>query len=421
MDIRITARRSLTLPLFFAGGVTLTLALALGIFYVLMRPPVNEIGAMASFLAITAVISVAAGHGAYRLGWISRSPHVSWTLLGGYALSSILTFINVWVTARLMFASQHDLTLATILLLFAGGIAMSLGYFLSTALTDNIVALNQAAQEIAQGHLSVRVPVTGRDEMADLARTFNNMAAQLEAAARKQRELDILRRDLVAWIGHDLRTPLASIRVILEALADGVVDDPAAVERYLQTAQHHIRSLSLLIDDLFDMAQLDAGGLPLERHPNSLSDLISDTLESFSALAARQGTKLEGSVAPDVDPVFMDAQKIGRVLTNLVSNAMRHTPAGGRVEVRALPTGEGGARVEVRDTGEGISPQDLPHIFEQFYRGEKSRSRDTGGSGLGLAIAKGIVEAHGGRISVESVPGEGAHFLFTLPVPADSS
>jgi signal transduction histidine kinase len=418
MDTGITARRSLTLPLLFAGGVALTLALALGIFYVLMHPPMSEIGAMASFLTITAVISIAAGHGAYRLGWISRSPRVSWTLLGGYALSSILTFINVWVTARLMFASQHDLMLATVLLLFAGGIAMSLGYFLSTALTDNIVALNQATQEIARGRLSVRVPVTGHDEMADLARTFNDMAAQLEAAARKQRELDILRRDLVAWIGHDLRTPLASIRVILEALADGVVEDPAAVERYLHTAQHHIRSLSLLIDDLFDMAQLDAGGLPLERHPNSLSDLISDTLESFSALAARQEIALEGSVAPDVDPVLMDTQKIGRVLANLVSNAMRHTPTGGSVEVRASAALEGGVQVEVRDTGEGISPEDLPHIFEQFYRGEKSRSRDTGGSGLGLAIAKGIVEAHGGRIGVESAPGQGTRFFFTLPVPA---
>jgi signal transduction histidine kinase len=370
---------------------------------------------MASFLSITAVVSVAAGYGAYRMGWINRSPRVSWTLLGGYALSSVLTFINVWVTARLMFASQHDLLLATVLLLFAGGIAMSLGYFLSTALTDNIVTLNRAAEQIARGNLRVQVPVTGRNEMAELARTFNEMASQLEAAARKQRELDTLRRDLVAWVGHDLRTPLTSIRVILEALADGVVEDPVTVQRYLETAQRHIRALSALIDDLFEMAQLDAGGLPLERHPNSISDLISDTLESFSALAARQGVKLEGSVPPGIDPVCMDAQKIGRVLANLVGNALRHTPAGGVVQMRASVEAEG-VRVEVRDSGEGISPQDLPHIFEQFYRGEKSRSRDTGGSGLGLAIAKGIVEAHGGRIGVESTPGQGACFFFNLPL-----
>ncbi len=401
------------LPL-FVSGVALTLAVALWIFYLMMRPPMGDLGAMASFLMITAVISVAAGYGAYRLGWINRSPRVSWTLLGSYALSSLLTFVNVWVTARLMFASQHDLMLATVLLLFAGGIAMSLGYFFAVALTDRIQSLDRAAQEIAQGNLNARVPVTGSDEVADLARTFNEMAAQLEATARKQRELDTLKRDLVAWAGHDLRTPLTSIRVIVEALADGVVQDAATVLRYLQTAQRDIRSLSQLIDDLFEMAQLDAGGLPLERCPNSLSDLISDTLESFMAQAERQGVRLEGHCAPEVDPVPMDAQKIGRVLANLVGNALRHTPTGGAVSVGAAIT-PGGVQVEVSDTGEGISADDLPRVFEQFYRGEKSRSRATGGAGLGLAIAKGIVQAHGGRIWVESQMGHGTRFILTLP------
>lgn len=407
-------RRSSSLPLLFVGGVALTLAVVLWIFYVLMHPPMSDVGAMASFLMITAVISVAAGYGAYRLGWINRSPRVSWTLLGGYALSSVLTFLNVWVTARLMFANQHDLALATILLLFAGGIAMSLGYLMAMALTDRIMTLNVAAKEIAQGNLNVRVSVTGADEMANLARTFNEMAMQLEAAARKQKELDTLRRDLVAWAGHDLRTPLASIRVIVEALADGVVQDSATVQRYLQTAQRDIRSLSQLIDDLFEMAQLDGGGLQLERRFNSISDLISGTLESFSAQAERQGVRLEGSCAPDVDPMWIDAQKISRVLANLVGNALQHTPAGGAVSVCASSTTDG-VQVEVADTGEGISPDDLPRVFEQFYRGEKSRSRATGGAGLGLAIAKGIVEAHGGRIWVESKLGRGTRFIFTLP------
>ncbi len=411
---KVMPRRSLSLPLLFVGGVALTLVVALWIFYLLMRPPMGDMGAMASFLMITAVISVAAGYGAYRLGWIHRSPRVSWTLLGGYALSSLLTFLNVWVTARLMFASQHDLMLATILLLFAGGIAMSLGYLISVALTDRIMSLNTAAQEIAQGNLRARVPVSGSDEMADLARTFNEMASQLEATAHKQRELDTLKRDLVAWAGHDLRTPLASIRVIVEALADGVVQDSATVQRYLQTARRDIRSLSQLIDDLFEMAQLDAGGLPLELRPNSLSDLISDTLESFTAQAERQGVRLVGTSAPGIDPVPMDAQKISRVLANLIGNALRHTPTGGSVSVRATLT-PASVQINVSDTGEGISADDLPRVFEQFYRGEKSRSRATGGAGLGLAIAKGIVEAHGGRIWVESQLGQGAHFFFTLP------
>lgn len=414
MDTDINCRRTLSLPQLFAGAVALTLALALTVFYWLLQPPMKELGAMAFFLSVTAVISIGVGHGAYRLGWISRSPHLSWTLLGGYALSSILAFLSMGVTALLMFVSQHDLILSTVLLLFAGGIAMSLGYFLSTSLTERIVVLNQAAEEIAQGNLDVRVAVTGRDEVANLARAFNEMATQLEAAARQRRELDILRRDLVAWIGHDLQTPLASIRVIVEALADGVVEDPATVERYLQTAEHQIHSLSLLLDDLFKMAQIDAGGLKLEKHPNSICDLISDTIEAFSALAARQGVALEGSATPDVDPVAMDIEKIGRVLNNLLDNALRHTHAGGAVQVGASITAEG-VQVEVCDTGEGIRAEDLPHIFERFYRGEKSRSRATGGAGLGLTIAKGIVEAHGGHIGVESAVGQGTRVWFTLP------
>jgi signal transduction histidine kinase len=414
METTIEYRRPGSVHLRFIGGVALTLALALGAFFVLMRPPMSDLGLMALFLAITAGISVAAGYGAYRLGWINHSPSMAWVVLGGYALASLLTFVNVWITARLMFASEHDLLLATVLLLFAGGIAVSVGYFLSAAVTDRIVTLNRAAKEIARGKLNVRVPVTGNDEMASLARTFNEMAARLEAVDQKQRELDTLRRNLIAWAGHDLRTPLASIRAIVEALADGVVEEPATEQRYLRTAQREIRSLSLLIDDLFELAQIDAGGLRLELGPNSISDLISDTMESFSELAARQGVTLAGSAAPGVDPVLMDAQQIGRVLSNLLGNALRHTPPGGTIQVEARRTDEG-VEVSISDTGEGIGAEDLPHVFERFYRGEKSRSRATGGAGLGLAIAEGIVQAHGGEIGVQSSAGEGTRFYFMLP------
>jgi signal transduction histidine kinase len=398
----------------FVGGVILALLGSLLFFYLLMNPPMAELWLMASFLAVTAVISIIAGYGAYRLGWMRQSPRLSWTLMGGYALSSLLTFINVWVTARLMFYEEHDLHLATVLLLFAGGIAMSLGYFLSTALTNNIQTLKQAAQAVANGHLEARVTVKGRDELAALASAFNNMAAQLEMAAQKQRELDSLRRDLIAWVGHDLRTPLASIRAIVEGLADGVIEDPQTVTRYLQTAQRDIRSLSALIDDLFEMAQLDAGEIPLDRQPSSLVDLISDTLESFSALAAQRGVLLEGEAASGIDPVDMDTQKIGRALANLLSNALRHTPPGGAVRVYAFPEGNR-VRIVVSDTGEGVDADDMPHIFQQFYRGEKSRSRATGGAGLGLAIVKRIVEAHGGQIGAESKPEQGMTISVTLP------
>jgi two-component system sensor histidine kinase BaeS len=410
----VASRPRADLPVKFLVGVLAALALTLALFYVIMRPPFAAVRAMTLFLSATAAISLAAGYAAYRLGWLSRSPRVGWTLMAIYGLASILTFINVWVTARLMFASPHDLMLATILLLFAGGIAMSLSYFLSSAMTRRMDSLQKAASAVAAGDLSARVEVSGRDELASLARSFNNMAAQLEAGAQRQQELDVLRRDLIAWAGHDLRTPLASIRAIVEALADGMVEDRESVERYLRTAQREVESLSALIDDLFELAQLDVGGLKLTREPVGISDLASDAIEGFSALANELGVRLQGSAEPGNDVAWIDGQKIERVLTNLIGNALRYTPAGGTVDIRVMP-GEGEVIVSICDTGSGLNPDDLSHVFERFYRGEKSRSRATGGAGLGLAIAKGLVEAHDGRIWAESAPGQGACFYFALP------
>lgn len=399
----------------FVLGVGAIVILSLVVFYLLMQPPAFDLGLMTGLLAVTAAISVIAGYAAYRLGWIERSPTMRWTLLGSYILSSLLTFLNVYLTARLMFANDHDLLLATVLLAFATGIAVVLGYFFSSALIDRINMLQNAAQDVARGDLSVRVPAQGNDELALLARTFNDMAEELRIAQRKQQELDTLRRDLIAWVSHDLQTPLASMRAIVEALADGVVDDPETVQRYLRTVKREINDLSELIDDLFQVAQMDAGGLVLQRSENSLADLISDTLESFSGIARQREVNLSGGVDADIDLVYMDAPRVGRALNNLVSNALRHTPPGGKVEVHASRQVDW-ARVDVRDSGAGIPAEDVPHVFERFYRGEKSRSRLTGGAGLGLAIARGIVEAHGGQIGVESASGEGANFYFVLPL-----
>jgi len=395
-------------------GVAIILSISLLIFELVMLPPLRELGRMALYLGITALVSALAGYIAYRLGWINFSPALRWTLLGGYALASILTFFNVWFSAQMMFASEHDLLLAIVLLVFAGGMAMVLGYFLSSTITARIQQLKGAAEKLAQGDLKTRVEVNGRDEVASLAVTFNQMAEQLQAADNKQRELESLRRDLIAWVSHDLHTPLTSMRAILEALSDGVVEDPETVKRYLHTAQRDVHSLSSLIDDLFQMAQLDAGGFPLNSAKASLSDLVSDTLESFTELAKQQEISLEGNVDSDVDPVHMDTQAIGRVLNNLIGNALRHTTGLGRVSVWVRRSTQG-VEVTVSDTGEGIRAEDIPHIFERFYRGDKSRNRVTGGAGLGLAIARGIVRAHGGDIRVESMAGKGTQFTFHIP------
>jgi signal transduction histidine kinase len=396
------------------SAIVLILLISLGIFYLVMHPPMSDLGLMAQFLTITAVISALAGYGATRLGLVERSPSLQWTLLSGYILASVLTFFNVWITARLMFASQHDLSLATVLLIFASGIALILGSFFSSRMVNRIHKLDDAANEIKSGNLETRIEVSGNDEIAKLSSTFNQMAARLQEADKKQREIENLRRDLVAWAGHDLQTPLASIRAIMEALADGVVTDSMTRMRYFRTAQKDIQTLSSLIDDLSQMAQLDAGGLQLQQETAALADLISDTLESFSEQARTKGIRLEGSVDDNVDPLQMDVRRIGRVLNNLVDNAIQHTPSGGYVAIKAkyLP---GWVNVEVWDTGEGISAEDRVHVFERFFRGEKSRNRTTGGAGLGLAIAKGIIEAHGGQIGVESNPQNGSRFFFILP------
>ena len=194
-----------------------------------------------------------------------------------------------------------------------------------------------------------------------------------------------------------------------------MVEDPETVKRYLNTAQRDVRSLSALIDDLFQMAQLDAGGFPLNRAESSLSDLVSDTLESFSELAKRQEIKLEGRWSRMWTPSMMDTQAHrARAEQSRRQCVAAHTSRG-RVSVWARRTGQG-VEVTVSDTGEGIRAEDLPHIFESFYRGEKSRSRATGGAGLGLAIARGIVQAHGGDIRVESEPGKGTQFTFHIPL-----
>ncbi|HWQ13303.1 MAG TPA: ATP-binding protein, partial [Roseiflexaceae bacterium] len=280
------------------------------------------------------------------------------------------------------------------------------------------------------------VPEQGGDEIAGLAREFNRMAAQLAAASAERERQEGARRDLIAAVSHDLRTPLASLRALVEALADGLVEDPATRARYFATMRAQIGLLSALIDDLFELAQLDAGALRLDLQRAVPGDLVSDTIEGLRPQAEARGVHLEGCVAPGGTSVLAAPQRVERVLANLVANAIRHTPPGGTVTLRAsfecaVLSSEVSANdnvphttglktqhfvlFEVSDTGEGIAPEDLPHVFERFYRGEKSRSRATGGAGLGLAIARGIVEAHGGRIWIESAPGAGSTVRFTLP------
>jgi signal transduction histidine kinase len=241
------------------------------------------------------------------------------------------------------------------------------------------------------------------------------MAARLQASDARRRELEHGRRMLLAAVSHDLRTPLTSLRVVIEALGDGIVQDQQTATRYLAGARQQVRQLETLIEDLFELSRLDAGAPRLDRNAVSVAALVDEAVEGVRVQAEAAGIRLTTQGDRDLPYVEVDAQRIGRVLLNLLINAIRHTPSGGEIVVVARHQDDA-VRISVRDTGAGIAADDLPHIFESFYRGEKSRSRRHGGAGLGLAIARGLVEAHGGCIGVESEPGAGTTMSFTLPL-----
>lgn len=334
----------------------------------------------------------------------------------GYALCVGVAASVIMLVSMPMFISQHDARFLLVLLFFSGIVSLGFGYLVSRAITRGLSELTAGAETIARGNFSARVNVRSGDEVERLGVAFNHMAEKLEQAASRQQELEQARRDVVAAVSHDLRTPLASLRVMIEALNDGVVTDQATTRRYLKNAQSQAENLSLLVDDLFELSQLDAGVMQWSVEPGSLRDLISDTLETMRVQAAEKNIKLSGWVDPNIDPVLMNSHKMQRVLYNLIQNAIRYTPADGTVFVEARRRDDPGeVQVDVIDTGEGIPDTDLPRIFEQFYRGEKSRSRETGGAGLGLAIAQRIVQAHHGKLWVESKRGTGSRFSFTLP------
>jgi len=394
------------------GALVATIALTA----IWMRPPQDDLIQLAGIYGLTALASAAVGFGAQRSGLWRRLGSLAGSLTLGYVLAAGLTLLNVWVTARLMFISQHDLALAGVLLLFASGISVSFGYLLSRSLTDSLRTMIRAAEHLSEGDFSARVPIEGSDEVALLGQAFNRMASRLEVADAEAQRLEDARRDFVAWVSHDLRTPLASLRAMIDAMADGVVAEPENVVRYLKQSQSEIDRLNALIDDLFELSRLDTGHLQLGYELCSLSDLVSDTVGSLAPRASAKGVEVTAEIEERVDPVRIAPRHIGRALHNLLDNALRHTPAGGSIRVR-VGRREQGVEVSVHDTGEGVNPAEANLVFERFYRAEASRARagaDSAGAGLGLAIARGMIEAHGGRIWVES-NGQGATFRFTLP------
>ena len=399
--------------LILVGGAIFALIVAALLFLVLMQPPTSEMRALITTLGISSLLSLGIGYMLYRRGW-ARSGSLMRTLTLTYIWAALLTLINVGIMQQQMFVSDHDLQLSGLLLLFAAIIASSFGLFVSATVTDGLQQLAITAQQLAEGDLSARVDISGKDEVAQVGLAFNEMADQLETVDMQRTELENLRRDLIAWTSHDLRTPLTSIRVRVEALNDGVLDDPETEQRYYRSILSDVMALNLLFDDMFELAQLDRVDAKLEKSLSSLEELIDECLERFQTISAERGVQLSANVGEDVDPLPLNSAKISRVLDNLISNSLRYTPKGGRIVITADRDGDR-VIVSVEDSGPGFNEEDIPRLFEQFYRGEQARTRATGGAGLGLSIAHGVVEAHGGRIWAENVPGGGARISFELP------
>lgn len=288
--------------------------------------------------------------------------------------------------------------------LFAVGSTAALGLVLSQRVLQPVAALTYAARELEKGDLSRRVPITGRDEIGELAHAFNAMADGLEKQER-------LRRRLVSDVAHELRTPLTNIRGYLEGMQDGYVSAEPAV---IQSLYEETLLLNRLVADLQDLSLAEAGNLRLDRQTHDMGELIGQAVTAGEGQAKAKGIAITVRVEDTLPAVLVDGERIGQILRNLLQNAIVHTPAGGQITMTAGRCAEG-VQVAVRDSGPGIPPAHLPYLFERFYRGDDSRARDTGGTGLGLAIAREWVRLHGGQIWVESEPAQGATFSFIIP------
>jgi signal transduction histidine kinase len=287
----------------------------------------------------------------------------------------------------------------------AVGIAIIVTFILSRRILSPIRNLSSTARKLGKGDFSQRVPVRDRGEVGELAQTFNSMASDLERTEK-------LRRNMVADIAHELRTPLSNVSGYLEAIRDDIIKPDTST---IISLSEEVDLLSRLVNDLQELALADAGELKLIRQPENLSLLIQQSIKAIQTRVQEKGLEISTNIPEELPPVNIDYHRISQVMRNLLENALKYTPNEGKITVTAERQ-EKWVKVNVIDNGDGIPAEDLPNMFERFYRVDKSRARQAGGSGLGLTIAKRLVESHGGSISVRSEPGKGSCFSFTVPV-----
>ena len=307
---------------------------------------------------------------------------------------------------------------ANLAILIAGLIVAILvilfSFLFARRLTRPLESLTEAAEQMKQGKYTQRVaPPKTQDELGRLALTFNDMANTIEADVNELRHQEQVRRDLLANIAHDLATPLTAIQGFSEALADGVISDPETRQETAQRIGREVQRLRRLVRDMQQMSSLESGQTALDLAPLNMYTLVDETLNVIRPECEQMGISLHNEIAPETPPVLADSDRITQVLLNLLDNARRHTPAGGSISIGAQSK-EDNLYIRVSDTGIGIDPADLPHIFERFYRADRSRAGTTGGSGLGLSIVKAIIATHGGTIWAESSLAHGTNITFTL-------
>jgi signal transduction histidine kinase len=364
----------------------------------------------AGLLMLTGVPALALAHVFTRRR--DRFGSLSTQFVLGTGLTVGLSLIGIGLVAALMFVSAHDAFTLLLLLAFGGTLATYAARMIASGAMRDLQAVRDGVRAVGEGARDVRIVTSAHDELAELAAAGNLMIEQLDERERSAEAADSARRGLMAAVSHDLRTPLASLRVLAEAI-QSEVGDADTRRRYVEQLSIHIGALGGLIDDLFELSRLEAGDIQWSLHQVQLDVLVEETVEAMQPQAHVRGITTRSHVAADLPAAHANPEKVQRVLFNLIQNAIRHTPSDGTITVAAEPR-EGYVEIEVADTGEGIAPEERDRAFEPFYRGGGEASRTRSGAGLGLTICRAIVEAHGGRIWLPE-SSAGTRVRFSLP------
>lgn len=323
------------------------------------------------------------------------------------------TWVGALLAARAMFLSSHDMGAFITIALTAAVVGVGAAWELGRRIRTDARRLGELSQEIADGAVPTGPPGASVSELGRVGDQLTEMSQRLDRSHRRELALERSRRELVAWVSHDLRSPLAGIRAMAEAIEDGVVEDPADVQRYLRTIGAETDRLAALVDDLFELSRITSGTIDLTPQTVRVDDLVGSVVEAAAATARARNLELRCDLGEPA-PLLVSPAEASRVLRNLLDNALRHTPAGGTVRISVSEEARE-AVISVVDECGGIPPQDLDRVFDVAFRGDAARTRDTGGGGLGLAIAKGLAEAQDGSIDVANHVG-GCCFTVRFPL-----